>query len=463
MSPVSIDQARQLLATHGQSHVLQFWERLDSTQRAGLLHQVAQLDFASLARMRSMLKERVSTQDLSGIRPAPVSTLDAGARQQAHAMGEKILRTGGVGVILVAGGQGSRLGFDGPKGAFSVGPVSGASLFAIHARKIHALERRYGAPVPLYIMTSESNDADTRAFFARHKYFGLTADRVHFFVQGMWPALSEDGQIILDRPDHIFMSPDGHGGTVSALQASGMLDNMAARGLRVLYYFQVDNPMVDVADPVFLGFHSMHHADISLKVCAKRDPEEKLGVVVEMQGRYAMVEYTELTPSQKHARTPDGELLFRHGSVAIHAFDFGFLQRQAAVDLPLHLAHKKVAMCTADGVTVTPAKPNAYKFEKFIFDLLPNSERVFNLEFAREDEFSPVKNGEGEDSPATAQRDLSRKFARWLAEAGVSVPRNAAGDPLYRIEIDPVFAMSADVLKGKISPQLAITGDLLLA
>lgn len=456
------DEALRLLAELNQSHVLRFWDRLSAEQRESLLAQVATLDGPSLTRMRAMLGAADSAAGTGEIEPAPVACLSGDEKERARAAGEAALRRGEVGIILVAGGQGSRLGYEGPKGVFPIGPVSGAPLFHFHARKILALERRFATRIPLYIMTSESNDADTRTFFRTHAFFGLSPERVHFFVQGMWPAMSADGRILLDRPDHLFMSPDGHGGTVSALRRTGMLDNMAACGLRMLFYFQVDNPMVDVADPVFLGFHAQQRAQISIKVCPKRDPEEKLGVVVTCNGRQAMVEYTELTRDQKHAVLPHGELRFRYGSVAIHVFDFDFLRQQADMALPLHLAHKKVAYCDETGRTVTPDKPNAYKFEKFIFDLIPNAARACCLEFSREDEFSPVKNAEGEDSPASVKRDLTRKFARWLEAAGVAVPRDAAGEPQHRIEIDPAFANDAGELKARLPPGFRIQGDVLL-
>jgi len=456
------DEALRLLTAMGQEHVLRFWDRLDAAQRDALLAQVATLDGPSLNRMRAMLGAADAAGGPGAIEPAPVARLAGAERESARAAGEAALRRGEVGVILVAGGQGSRLGFDGPKGVFPIGPVSGAPLFYFHARKILALERRYGTRIPLYIMTSDSNDADTRAFFQTHAFFGLAPERVHFFVQGMWPAMAADGRILLDRPDHLFMSPDGHGGTVSALKRTGMLDNMAACGLRMLFFFQVDNPMVDVADPVFLGFHALQHAQISIKVCPKRDPEEKLGVVVACNGRQSMVEYTELTRDQKHAVLPSGELRFRYGSVAIHVFDFEFLRQQADIDLPLHLAHKKVPACDASGRTVTPDKPNAYKFEKFIFDLIPNATRACSLEFSRDDEFSPVKNAEGEDSPASVKRDLTRKFARWFETIGIAVPRAENGEPARPIEIDPAFANDAAELKARLPAGYRIQGEVLL-
>jgi len=459
---MTYDEAKALLAKHNQSHLLRFWDRLDPAARAALLQQVADLDFANIARMQAMLKTKSATVSASEARPAQVVELEAASRTRAIARGEEELRSGRVGVVLVAGGQGSRLGFEGPKGAFPIGPVTNAVLFHFHVRKVLALGRRHSVILPLYIMVSRANHAATRACFAEHGWFGMKPADVHFFEQGMWPALDADGRIILDAPGHIFQSPDGHGGTLSALAASGALADMEKRGLKTIFYFQVDNPMVEVADSAFLGVHLNEQADISLKVCAKRDPQEGLGVVVERDGRCAMVEYSELTDEQKNRRTAGGDLYFKFGSVAIHVFSLPFLKQEARAALPLHVAHKKVPVCGDNGKTVTPVKPNGYKFEKFIFDVLPDAKKVVNLAFDRREEFSPVKNASGDDSSATTQRDLSAKWARWLKAVGVAVPDDEAGYPRTPVEIDPCFALDPADLVVRLRKRPDVTKPVLL-
>lgn len=455
-------QARQKLESEGQAHVMRFWDRLDAAQRRALLSQVEGLDVASIRRMRALLRQSGGSAN-AACEPAPVVEWEEAGRRAAAAAGESELRAGRVGVVLVAGGQGSRLGFEGPKGAYPIGPVSEAVLFHFHCRKVLALGRRCGRPLPLYIMTSEGNDAATRAVFADHGWFGLAPEQVRFFTQGMWPALDADGRVILDAPGHIFMSPDGHGGTLSALAASGCLADMEQRNLSTLFYFQVDNPMVEIAEPAFIGLHLQRKAEISVKVCAKRDPQEGLGVVVLRDGRCAMVEYTELTDSQKNQRRPDGSLHFRYGSVAIHVFSLPFLKAEALKDMPLHVAHKKIPVCQEDGTVLTPASPNGYKFEKFIFDVLPDAETVLNLAFDRREEFSPVKNASGADSPETCKRDLGAKWARWLQAAGVRVPMDANGFPSIPIEIDPAYANSAEELIARKPAGIDVSRPILLA
>ena len=449
------------LNAHGQGHVLRFWEMLEDDQRETLLWQIADLDFDVVARCQQLVHEK-NEDHLASHEPAPVTNLSGDERDQAHERGERSIREGHVGVVVVAGGQGSRLGFEGPKGAYGIGPVSGASLFQIHARKVLALERKYNAEVPFYIMTSQANDVETRNFFEEHGFFGLNQKRVEFFTQGMWPALTCDGRIILDRPDHIFMSPDGHGGIISAMKRRGVLSGMKSRGIQTVFYFQVDNPLVDVADTAFIGFHELNNSEISIKVCEKRDASEPVGAVVSRNGRNAIVEYTELTEAQRHEILPNGLLKFLYCSPAIHVFSLSFLESQAEIEIPIHVAHKKVPHFH-EGRTIVPESPNAYKFEKFIFDLIPRTERSFNLVFSREDEFSPVKNAEGPDSPLTAQRDMTRKFARWLELCGVKVPGATSGDLIYQVEIDPVYALTAEDLRCRVSLDLEISGDLLLA
>jgi len=460
---MTYQKAKTILEKHGQGHVLKFWDRLTTAQQAGLLGQIEALDFNAIDRITALLKaggEAVAAH--VNMIPAPVVSPKAGDAKSALALGEKALRAGQVGVILVAGGQGTRLGYDGPKGTYRLAPISQASLFEIHARKILALERHYKTRIPFYIMTSEGNDADTRKFFQDNRNFGLDAGHVKFFVQGTLPAFLPDGRIILEAPGKLFAAPDGHGGILLALDRRGMLADMEQRGLTTLYYFQVDNPLVDIADPVFVGWHLQRRADMSLKVCAKRDANEGLGVTVVRDGRTAVVEYIELTEEQKNARSPDGELIFKFGSVAIHIFSLEFLHRETTAGLPLHQAHKKVPFCDDHGASIKPEKANAYKFEKFIFDALPDAKESLILEFAREDEFAPVKNAEGNDSPETSRTAMMEKFARWFAVCGVKVPRNAQSRIAVKLEIDPVYAHDAATLAGRLPKGFEIKGDVLL-
>ncbi len=453
---MTYEEARGALAEIGQDQVFAFWDKLNASEREALLAQVSRIAWSDVAMLRRVLADEAAAKSTAAnaaagasaedMEPAPVLELSGDGRAAAAAAGENELRGGRVAALVVAGGQGSRLGFDGPKGCYPVGPVSNAPLFAFHARKLLALRNAFGAPVPFYVMTSETNDRATREFFRENAYFGLPERDVFFFVQGMWPALTPEGKVLLDAPGHIFTAPDGHGGTLSALERSGALADMEKRGIRTVFYFQVDNPMVDVCDPAFIGEHVRRGADVSIKVCAKRDAQEGLGVPVSENGRIRIVEYTEFTDEQKNERAPDGRLRFLYGSVAIHAFSTAFLRREAGAGLPVHVAHKKVPHVDESGALVKPSSPNACKFEKFIFDSLLDAKTAICVAFDREEEFSPVKNAEGSDSPATCRADLSRKWARWLRAADVKIEMDAAGYPTRRVEIDPAYARDAESL-----------------
>ena len=360
-----------------------------------------------------------------------VANLTGKAYASAVAAGMKELEAGRVAVLLVAGGQGSRLGFEGPKGAYPIGPVTDSPLFYFHARKVLAKTLEYGKSVPFYIMTSEANYDATVRCFKENDWFGLDREDIFFFKQGMWPGMTCDGKIILDEPGHVFMSPDGHGGLLAALKNSGALADMKKRGIRSVFFFQVDNPLVEIADEAFIGYHVQEKSEYTLKLCAKRDPFEKVGMPMKFGNVYKMVEYTEMTDEQCKRKGKDGKLYFLYGSPAIHVFDRAFLEREAMKPMPLHLAHKKIAMLDEKGDSVKPTEPNGYKFEKFIFDILPDAKKAAFLAFEPKDEFSPVKNAEGSDSPATCKADMQAKWRRQLAERGVLIE----GDAL--LEVDP--------------------------
>ena len=442
---MNYEQAKDILRQNGQEHLLRFWAKLNKAAQKALLEQIESIDFREVARCQKMLANRDKpVGKKKGIPKAPeVTSLSGILRKKSIAAGERELAAGRVGVLLVAGGQGSRLGFDGPKGAYPIGPITNAPLFFFHARKVLALSRRYGARIPFYIMTSMANYADTVAHFEEHGYYGLDKKDVIFFKQGMWPGMTEDGKIILDQPGRIFMSPDGHGGMLAALKANGCFADMAKRGVKTLFYFQVDNPLVNVAEPAFIGLHVLQKAEYSLKLCAKRGGREGLGMVVRRDGHFDMIEYTEMTREMNFRRTADGDLYFKYGSPAIHVFDRAFLEREAEKDMPLHLAHKKIATVDAAGRTVKPSSPNGYKFEKFIFDILPEAKRVALVAFDRRDEFAPVKNASGKDSPETCRAALRAKWRRQLeGEVHIAVPIDMP------LEVDPLYMYDgSDILK----------------
>lgn len=468
----------ELLSKHGQEHLLAFWPQLDPPARLRLRREIEAIDFDQLDQLIRELvlgqqtSEPIHPDDVSPVEfeRLPHTDSERVARRRAFDRGEAMLAEGLVAAVLVAGGQGTRLGFDGPKGTYPIGPISGASLFQIHAEKLLALSRRYGKPIPLYLMTSPENDAATRSFFHQHHNFGL--ESVRFFQQGQMPAVDRwTGKILMASRDHLALSPDGHGGTISALarqDADGQpscLQEMKDRGIRTLFYFQVDNPLVQICDPAFLGLHALADSQISFKVVEKVLADERVGVVVKVAGRPQVIEYSDLDPQLAEARDPDGSLRFRAGSIAIHCFQLSFLEALASGDsrLPFHRALKKVPHIDPAGIPVLPDQPNAIKFESFIFDALPRADRWMIMETDRAKEFEPLKNATGPDSPATVRQRLSDLFAEWLEIAGADVMRRPDGSVPFGIEISPLFALDPSELKGKIPPGLVVDRPLYLA
>ncbi len=455
----------------GQGHIFRFWQQLSEPSRRKLLSQVKQCDFELLA---TLYRERIRTQDSQPAETAELEPVDIlrlpttpeerAARNRARQLGEAALRAGRVAALLVAGGQGSRLGFDAPKGLFPITPIQKKSFFQLYAEQLLALQNRYGPAIPWYIMTSEATHEPTLAFFEEHRYFGVSPENVVFFQQGMIPALDAHGKVFLDAPDHIFVNPNGHGGVLSALKNSGALHDLRRRNVDTLFYFQVDNPLVRICDPVFLGFHLQARAQISAKVVQKRDPEERVGVFGKRRGRPYVVEYSDLPEAAKYARNPDGSLKFAAGNLAIHLFALDFIEQlvEHGTGLPWHVAHKKIPFLDEAGRVVQPETPNGYKFETFIFDAFPQAQRFVILEVERTQEFSPVKNATGVDSPDTARRDLINLYASWLEQAGVEVPRDERGHVRGHIEISPLFALGPEELNERLSTPVLFRDALYL-
>jgi UDP-N-acetylglucosamine/UDP-N-acetylgalactosamine diphosphorylase len=455
------DDLRQQLRRHNQEHVLAHWDRLDDAGRRGLMEQLRAIDLDGMARLYAERDHTYKVPDSSAIRPIPVVLADAPDNEIMRAAGEEALRNGEVAALVVAGGQGSRLGFEHPKGMYPVGPVSRKSLFQIHAEKVLALGRRHRKQPPLLVMTSPATDAETRTFFEEQKYFGLPREEVFFFCQGTMAALDPaTGRLLMEAPGRLFLSPDGHGGTLTALAKSGLLNRLRQRGIKHVFYFQVDNPLVKVADPVFVGRHLSRRAEVSSKIVPKRGPKDRLGNLVLVGGRCTVIEYSDLPDSLANETDENGRLRLWAGSPAIHVFDVDFLARltEGAGKLPFHVARKKVPYLDDKGQTVQPAKENALKFERFIFDVLPLAERWLVLETSHREEFAPLKNAEGADSPKAVEAALSNLAADWLKRAGVEVPRAPNGEPAFPLEISSLVALDAEELANRDDRGTGITG-----
>ena len=339
---------------------------------------------------------------------------------------------------------------------FPIGPISQKTLFQIHVEKILAANRRYGVRIPLYMMTSPATHAETVAFFAANDRFGLPADDLIVFCQGTMPAVdAQTGRILLEAPDRIAVSPDGHGGMLAALARSGALDDIQRRGIAHLFYFQVDNPLVDICGREFVGYHLLARSELSSQVIAKRDPLERVGNVVQVDGRLMVIEYSDLPDRAAERRNTDGSLTIWAGSIAVHGIDAALLQRlsDTADGLPFHIAKKKVAHVDATGKQIAPTEPNAIKFERFIFDLMPEAQNAIVVEVDAAQAFAPLKNASGAktDTPESVRQQMAALHRQWLRQVGAKVDDNVT------VEISPLFALDAAELAAKIQPGIRIT------
>lgn len=443
------EQLLEILKPHDQEHLLAAWDKLDSADQSRLAAQIQAVDFALLAKLRTGDGAGPDWEALSRrAEPPPAYRLGDERRTslapQAKAAGEEALRAGRVGMILVAGGSGTRLGFEHPKGMFPIGPVSQRTLFQILIERLLAASRKYGARIPLYLMTSLATHDETVAFLQQKNRFGLPAEDLIIFRQGSMPALdAATGHVLLAGPDELFLGPDGHGGMLAAFcsgEASCLAD-AKRRGIEHLFYGQVDNPLTQICDPELIGFHRLAKSEMTTQVVEKSGPLEKVGNVVSVDGQVRIIEYSDLPREAAERRDEHGAPVLWAGNIAVHLFDIAFLERMAseASALPFHLAKKKTPFYDAvSGQVVEPAEPNSLKFERFIFDLLPFAKNAIAVEAAKADAFAPVKNSNDEpfDTPATAQSAMIARHTALLRSFGTLVEEGTPVELGPRFEFD---------------------------
>jgi len=448
------------LAHYGQSHLLAHIDTLSAEARRAYEADLLKLDLEEVTGFYRRTTEAAPADEGrldDRMTPVPAELHGAVTRTPLPVIrgyerqGLEAVATGKVAVLLLAGGQGTRLGVAYPKGMYDVGLPSGKTLYQLQAERILAVERlARGAcggegEVPWYIMTSEHTKEPTQQYFARHNHFGLRPQNLRVFEQGMLPCFSFDGKIILEAPGKIASAPDGNGGLYRALRNWDILHDMASRGVEYVHVYCVDNILVKMADPVFIGYCLAKGADAGAKVVEKAFPTEAVGVVCKVGGVHQVVEYSEITLPTAQRRNPDGRLTFSAGNICNHFFTLPFLRAvvyQHEIAMRHHVAKKKIPFCDATGATIKPDRPNGIKLEKFVFDVFQFSNTLAVWEVIREDEFSPLKNGDGaeKDTPTTCRHSVYSLHQRYLLNAGGELV-DSDGEPLPLIP-SPARALS---------------------
>lgn len=434
---------------HGQEHLFNFWDELNSEEKENLLNDLREIDFEFVKKLHKDTN-KIKAKDYANIKP-PVLIHQKEVVEEVQKIGEDAIALGKLAVFILAGGQGSRLGFDGPKGCFEISPVKRKSLFQIFCEKILAAQRLYQTEIELYIMTSDSNHKSTVGFFSHNKYFGLKKEQVVFFKQRQLPSVNKEGKMLLKDKASLIKSPDGHGGCLNALIDNKIIERMEEKKIEYLSFINVDNPLVELVDPKFLGTHIQENSEISTKVVEKTYAEEKVGLVIMNENRIEVIEYVDLDPELAAKKQEDGKLEYRAGNINVFIINRDFIKRVEQQDLLEYIAAlKKIEHLDENGKFLKPVNPNAYKFERFIFGILPAAKKTVTLQVAREEEFAPTKNAEGKDSPAVTRKMMTDLYKNWMRKAGIN---KEAVEKLKAAEISPLYAANEEEFVKKVKPK----------
>ncbi|MBQ8078882.1 MAG: UDPGP type 1 family protein [Oscillospiraceae bacterium] len=400
---MNFNEAKAKLEALGQSHLLRWYDELGDMEQEALLTQIEALDPSLL----EVFAKYGADGEAQRGKLEPLGALTIGEieenRERFETAGLEAIRQGKIGAVLLAGGMGTRLGFDKPKGMYNIGKTHPLYIFECLIRNLMEVVDKAGTFVPLFIMTSEKNDEDTREFFEEQKYFGYNPEYVHFFVQDMAPAVDPDGRILLEEKGRIATSPNGNGGWFSSMAKAGLLGFLQREGIEWLNIFAVDNVLQRIADPCFVGATLLSGSESGAKVVAKADPQERVGVLCLEDGAPSIVEYYEMTEEMITRREPDGRLSYNFGVILNYLFRTDRLTELLGSSLQTHVVNKKVPFIDETGSLVKPDKPNAYKFETLVLDMVHQQRSCLSYEVERDKEFAPIKNPDGVDSVVSAQ------------------------------------------------------------
>ncbi len=402
------EEAESILKKYGQEHLLNHFETLNESKKKELLSQIENIDFELINSLyKNADKEEANKQDeISHMEYSDKYKLNEKYKEYED-IGKKSIKAGQLAVVTMAGGQGTRLGFDGPKGAYDIGLDSHKSLFELLCDNLKEGQKKYGVLVPWFIMTSEENNDQTIEFFEKHKFFGYQKDKnIFFFKQGQLPMVDTEGKILINEDGLIKLAANGHGGIYEALVKNGMVKKMREMGIEWIYIGGVDNCLAKMVDPLFVGMAIDKKVTVACKSVVKANPHEKVGVFCKRNGRPSVIEYSEISNEMAEATDENGELLYGESNLLCNLFDINAVERMGSLPLPYHIAYKKATYIDKDGELIVPDSPNAYKFESFLFDTFGTLDEMLVLRVKREEEFAPVKNADsaGVDCPSTARK-----------------------------------------------------------
>ena len=401
-----------LLKTYNQEHIIRLLEKLDGEKKQALIDQISKIDFHQLKELYDNTKKEIEIKE-NKIEPLPYldkKKLSEEQKEKFQRLGEAILEKGEYAVVTMAGGQGTRLGHSGPKGTFKLDVYGkGKYLFEILAENLKEANQKYGKIIPWYIMTSKQNNDETIEFMEKHNYFGYDKDSVRFFAQSELPLLDVNGKLLVGKDMKIKEASDGNGGTYSSLRASGCLAEMKEKGIKWVFIGGVDNALLKMADTILLGMAIDKKVQIASKSIVKANPHERVGVFAKMNGHPKVIEYSEMPEKMAEEVDSDGELKYGEAHIMCNLYTIEAIEKISKETLIYHSAFKKNAYIDKEGKEVIPTEPNSFKFESFIFDAFELFDDIAILRGKREDDFAPVKNREGVDSPKTA-KELYEKF-----------------------------------------------------
>lgn len=395
-------EAYDKLANYGQQHVLQYYEELSRQEQEQLLLQIEQTDFDVL----SLCKKKETLNPRGEITPIGVMQLPEieAKREEYTTTGLEAIRAGKVGAVLLAGGMGTRLGSDAPKGVYNIGLTKEVFIFQRLIENLLEVVNQAGAWIPLYVMTSDKNHETTVAFFKEKEYFGYNADYVTFFMQDMAPASDYDGKVYMEAKHKISTSPNGNGGWFLSMMKWGVVDKIREAGVEWLNVFAVDNVLQRIADPCFVGAVIATDSAVGAKVVKKNAPDEKVGAMCLEDGKPSIVEYYDMTEELMAAKDENGEPAYNFGVILNYLFREKDLEEIAARKLPLHIVEKKIPYLDEKGELVKPESPNGYKFEQLVLDMIHELDSCLPYEVVRNKEFAPIKNKTGVDSVESARK-----------------------------------------------------------